>query len=103
MMLFLMDDILFYPIQVALSETDNPIACLPLQYFIAPTDLLIGFVSAGSFKLTDKIADQYRGRNRYCNMDMRLRSAYFMYENARRIDDSLFQKPMGEFLQSWIQ
>jgi hypothetical protein len=56
MVMALVANVIFYPIEIAVAETHDAVAGLPLQLLVAKTDLLIHFVGRRSFQLTDQFA-----------------------------------------------
>ena len=80
-MLLLIADVVYHPFQILRAETNDTIACLPIQDF-AIYKLVINVVRTRAFQLPNPIADQKRGRNRNRDVHVSLSAADFMKDQT---------------------
>jgi len=83
MMLLLMGDVLKYPRQVALAETDYSVSSLPTQCL--GTQLLIRVKRAASLEIFHQITDGHLRFDRVRKMDICLSAANAVQEDAFRL------------------
>src|SRR5260370_9793838 len=80
-MLLLIADVVYHPFQILRAETNDTIACLPIQAF-AIYEFVINLVRTPAFQLPNPIADKKRRRDRNRDMNMSLSAADFMKDEA---------------------
>lgn len=82
MMLPLISNVVFHPLQILRPKADHTVSALPLENFISGRVLMIDLVRRCSFQFSDEFADRNRGQNCHADVDERFNSTDRMHENT---------------------
>jgi len=84
--LTLVADVPPHPLQVFRAETDDAVAVLPFEDLATRPELLVRLVGGRALQLTDQLTDEDSGDERDRHMHLGFRTAKFVDDHSRRVD-----------------